>query len=48
MLFRSDNNFAVMIEFGKLITEFIFKACIAFLVIAAADYGGIKTLWNSP
>ena len=42
-LFASiDNNFSVMIEFGKLITEFIFKACIAFLVIAAADYGVTK------
>ena len=30
MLASVDNNFAVMIEFGKLITEFIFKACIAF------------------
>ena len=37
-----DNNFAIMIEFGKLITEFIYKACIAFLIIAAADYGVTK------
>ena len=42
MLAAVDNNFAVLIEFGKLITEFIFKACIAFLVIAAADYGVTK------
>ena len=42
MLASVDNNFAVMIEFGKLITEFIFKACIAFLVISAADYGVTK------
>ena len=35
MLASVDNNFAVMIEF-------IFKACIAFLVIAAADYGVTK------
>lgn len=42
MLASIDNNFAVMIEFGKLITEFIFKACIAFLIIAAADYGVTK------
>ena len=42
MLAAVDNNFAVMSEFGKLITEFIFKACIAFLVIAAADYGVTK------
>lgn len=37
-----DNNFAIMIEFGKLIVEFIYKACIAFLIIAAADYGMTK------
>ena len=42
MLAAVDNNFAVMIEFGKIITEFIFKACIAFLDIAAADYGVTK------
>ncbi len=42
MLASIDNNFAVMIEFGKIITEFIFKACIAFLIIAAADYGVTK------
>jgi len=42
MLAAVDNNFAVMIEFGKIITEFIFKACIAFLIIAAADYGVTK------
>ncbi|MBO6272284.1 EscU/YscU/HrcU family type III secretion system export apparatus switch protein [bacterium] len=42
MLASVDNNFAVMIEFGKLITEFIFKACIAFLIISAADYGVTK------
>ena len=37
-----DNNFAIMIEFGKLIVEFIYKAGIAFLIIAAADYGVTK------
>lgn len=42
MLAAIDNNFAVMFEFGKLITDFIFKACIAFLIIAAADYGVTK------
>jgi len=42
MLAAVDNNFAVMIEFGKLLTEFIFKACIAFLIISAADYGVTK------
>lgn len=39
-----DNNFAVMMEFGKLLMEFITKACIAFLVIAGADYG--MTRWK--
>src|SRR5574344_901236 len=33
-----DNNFAVMMEFGKLIIEFVTKATIAFLIISAADY----------
>ena len=42
MLAAIDNNFAVMIEFGKLLGEFIFKACLAFLVISAADYGVTK------
>lgn len=37
-----DNNFSVLIEFGSLIIEFIFKAGIAFLVIACADYGMTK------
>ena len=44
MLAAIDNNFAVMIEFGKLIVDFIYKACIAFLIIAAADYG--VTRWK--
>ncbi len=39
-----DNNFAVLIEFGKLVVEFVFKACIAFLVISAADY--MVTKWK--
>lgn len=39
-----DNNFAVMIEFGKLIVEFVFKACIAFLAISGADY--MVTRWK--
>ena len=42
MLSAIDNHFAVMIEFGKLIVEFIYKACIAFIIIAAADYGVTK------
>ena len=42
MLASVDNNFAVMVEFGKLVTDFIFKACIAFLIIGVADYGVTK------
>ncbi len=42
MLAAIDNHFAILKEFGELITEFIFKACIAFLVISAADYGVTK------
>lgn len=44
MLAAIDNHFAVMMEFGNLIVEFVYKACIAFLVIAAADYG--VTRWK--
>src|SRR5574344_2435318 len=39
-----DNNFAVMIKFGEIIVEFVFKACIAFLVISGADY--MVTKWK--
>lgn len=39
-----DNNFAVMMEFGKIIVEFVYKACIAFLAIAGADY--MMTRWK--
>lgn len=39
-----DNNFAVMIEFGKLIVEFVFKASIVFLAISGADY--MVTRWK--
>lgn len=39
-----DNNFAVMMEFGKLIVEFVFKACLAFLAISGADY--MMTRWK--
>ena len=42
MLASIDNNFSVMVEFGELITEFIFKGWIAFLLISAADYGVTK------
>lgn len=41
-LIAVDNQFAVLIEFGTLIVDFIFKATIAFLIIAAADYGVVK------
>ncbi|MEI8377708.1 MAG: EscU/YscU/HrcU family type III secretion system export apparatus switch protein [bacterium] len=37
-----DNNFAVMMEFGKLIGDFIIKAGIIFLIIAGADYAVTK------
>ncbi len=44
MLAAIDNNFAVMNEFGSLIKDFIYKACLAFLIIAVADYG--VTRWK--
>jgi len=44
MLASIDNHFAVIIEFGKLILEFVFKAGVAFLIIAGADYG--VTRWK--
>lgn len=37
-----DNSFAVMSEFGNLIIDFVMKAGIAFLIIAAADYGMVR------
>lgn len=43
-LIAIDNNFAVMMEFGNLVTDFVMKAGLAFLVIAAADYG--MTRWK--
>ncbi len=42
MLAAIDNHFAILIQFGALILDFIIKAGIAFLVIAAADYGVTK------
>jgi len=33
-----DNKFAVLFEFGKLIVDFVTKACIILLAISAADY----------
>ena len=37
-----DNSFAIMSEFGSLIIDFVTKAGIAFLIIAAADYGMVR------
>ncbi len=37
-----DNSFAVLNEFGSLIIDFVMKACLAFLIIAAADYGMVR------
>lgn len=44
MLAAIDNNFAVMMEFGKLVVEFVFKAGLAFLAISGADY--MVTRWK--
>ncbi|MCR5260465.1 MAG: EscU/YscU/HrcU family type III secretion system export apparatus switch protein [Candidatus Gastranaerophilales bacterium] len=41
-LLAIDNNFAVMIEFGSLVTEFVMKAGLAFIIIACADYGVVR------
>ena len=37
-----DNDFAVLIQFGSLLLDFVIKAGIAFLIISAADYGVTK------
>ncbi len=37
-----DNSFAILNEFGALIIEFVMKAGLAFLIIAAADYGMVR------
>ena len=42
MLAAVDNHFAVLIQFGALVLDFVIKAGIAFLIIAAADYGVTK------
>lgn len=42
MLAAIDNHFAVMMQFGSLLLDFVIKAGIAFLIIAAADYGVTK------
>lgn len=34
-----ENTFSILYEFGKMVVEFVLKAGILFLVIAAADYG---------
>ena len=42
MLAAIDNHFAVLIQFGALVLDFVIKAGIAFLIIAVADYGVTK------
>ncbi|MBQ7286455.1 MAG: EscU/YscU/HrcU family type III secretion system export apparatus switch protein [Candidatus Gastranaerophilales bacterium] len=42
MLAAIDNDFAILIQFGSLLLDFVIKAGIAFLIIAAADYGVTK------
>ena len=42
MLAAIDNQFAILIQFGSLLIDFVIKAGIAFLIIAAADYGVTK------
>ena len=42
MLAAIDNHFAILIQFGSLLLDFVIKAGIAFLIIAAADYGVTK------
>ncbi len=37
-----ENCFAILNEFGSLVIDFIIKAGIAFLIIAAADYGMVR------
>ena len=37
-----DNSFSIITEFGSLMMDFVMKATIAFLIIAAADYGVTK------
>lgn len=41
-LIEIDNNFAIMMEFGKLLGDFVTKAGLLFFIIAAADYGVTK------
>ncbi len=37
-----ENSFAILNEFGSLVIDFVMKAGIAFLIIAAADYGMVR------
>lgn len=37
-----NNTFSILMVFGKLVMDFVIKAGIVFLVIAAADYGFTK------
>jgi flagellar biosynthetic protein FlhB len=39
-----ENTFSILYEFGKMIVEFVVKACILFFVIAGADY--LFTKWK--
>lgn len=41
-LVNVDNSFAILNEFGSLIIDFIMKLGLAFLIIAAADYGMVR------
>ncbi|MBQ4122433.1 EscU/YscU/HrcU family type III secretion system export apparatus switch protein [bacterium] len=41
-LINIENSFAILNEFGSLIIDFILKAGLAFLIIAAADYGMVR------
>ncbi len=42
LLATIDNSFAILNEFGSLIIDFVLKAGLAFLIIAAADYGVVR------
>lgn len=41
-LINIENSFSIMNEFGSLIIDFVMKAGLAFLIIAAADYGMVR------
>lgn len=44
VLCATENTFSILNEFGKIIIEFVLKAGLLFLVIAAADY--MFTRWK--